>query len=102
MMQAKDRFFDRVEFYYDFRDAKPEDFSPIALKNLAHDLVQACDTVSEITDCVNDPLYRQMISKISDDNIALREWECRGYHLNEGARLLARTLTPKFGFKEAA
>lgn len=106
-MTARDAFFDKLETYCDFRDAKPEDFNPTALCNLARDLVQMCDAVRNIADRVAAFEHRARISQIAVEEgflASVKEWGRGGYMLNEGARLVAFVLNSKFnfGFEEAA
>ncbi|RBP86332.1 hypothetical protein DFO80_12015 [Rhodobacter sp. 140A] len=100
-MTARDAFFDKLETYFDFRNAKPENFNPIALRNLARDLVQMCDAVRNISDRIAAVEHRARISQIAVEEgflASVKEWGRGGYMLNEGARLVAFVLNSKFNF----
>lgn len=98
-MNSKDEFFDRLETYYDFCGARPEDFNPVALRNIALNLVQICDAVRNLyDDPIGDEVHRQMIAVIVGECDSLNQWVREGYMLNQAAGLLRYALDIKFGF----
>lgn len=95
-LTPKEKFFDALESYFDFRE---EPVNPAIVRNLALNAVQACGAVSRTADRVDDETHRLMIRAIIGEGFNAKEWARDGYMLSYAARELTYALAQKFGFK---